>query len=257
MQSTIRNLFLIIALLLTSSLFADAKRYDVKSGIITYKIEGGGSILGVTTKTSGTQKLYFKDYGNIEMQEIDEQTTTMGTTTKSHTRTKIVHGTVYVVDEDEKQIIKKDITMLKEMDKKGTDIGAMGKDMLQKMGGKKVGKGKVLGYPCEIWEIMGSKIWIYKGVPLKTEANIMGFKHLEVATSAKFNINVPDKYFKLPDYPVLTVDAMMRKAQEEAMQDEKTAKPKNTPAQQPQFSPEQMKQMQEMMQNLGKMFGGQ
>ncbi len=268
-MKTLHYFTLVVLLLLSTHLYAQ-KRYDIESGIVTYKIEGGGSMMGVSTKTTGTQKLYFKEYGNVEVREIDEVSETMGQVSKTHALSKLDHGTAYSVDEESKRIIKQDITTLMQQDKKQADMLTMGKDMMEKMGGKKTGTGQILGYPCEIWTILGSKVWLYKGVPLKTEADIMGFKHTEIATSAKFNIHVPEKYFQLPDYPVTTMDAMiqeaMQKAQLEAEQDAQKSQqpnqsspnaPSAAPATQPQISPEQMQQMQEMLQNLGKMFGQQ
>jgi D-arabinose 5-phosphate isomerase GutQ len=247
------RIFTLLALILATSLLAGAKRYEIKSGIVEYKSSGGGAMMGFTTKSEGSGKLYFTDYGNLELQERTEKETVMGRTTTSHSLTKIDHGTLYTIDNNEKVIYKKDITMLKQMDKEGKNLTKMGKKMMQQMGGKKVGTGKVLGYPCEIWELMGSKVWIYKGIPLKSESNIMGFKHTEVATKAKFNVVIPKEKFKLPDYPVKTFDQMMQ----EQMQKHPGTTAKHSAPAQPKISPEQMKQMQEMMKNLGKMFGGQ
>ena len=259
---------LIFSTVFASSVQAGAKRYEIKSGIVTYNIEGGGSMLGFSTKTTGTEKLYFTDWGNLELREASEKNVAMGKTTLTHQITKIDHGTIYSVDDKEKVILKQDIGMFKEMDQQGKNMSAMGKDMMKQMGGKKTGTGKVLGYPCEIWEVMGTKTWIYKGVPLKTEANIMGFKHLKIATSAKFDVSVPKSKFALPDYPVKTLEQLEQMYEEMAEQEEAEESQKSAPKQhqaqpqhqpqpqQPQVSPEQMQQMQDMLQNLGKMFGG-
>ncbi len=227
-------------LAIATTLQAEAKRYEVKSGIVEYKIEGGGSLFGFSTKTQGNAKLYFKEWGNTELKEINEKNVAMGQTTTSHNIMKIDHGTVYNVNEEDKVIIKSDIAMLKQMDKEGKNISSMGKDMMKQMGGKKIGSEKVLGYLCEIWEIMGSKIWIYKGVVLKIETNMMGIKHLEVATKAKFGVKIPDEKFKLPNYPVKTLNQMM----EDEMKTQSS----------PKLTPEQMQQMQKMMESLGNMF---
>ncbi len=237
MKKAAKIISIFLALFLTTTLYAQTKRYEIKSGIVEYKIEGGGSIFGFATKTTGTAKLYFKEWGNVELRQSDEKNIAMGKTTIKHDLTKIDHGTIYTVEDEDKIIIKSDIDMLKQMDKKGKNISAMGKDMMKQMGGKKIGNGKILGYNCEIWEMMGSKIWIYKGVALKTEANIMGFKHLEVATSAKFNTSIPEKIFNLPNYPIKTINDMIKE----------NASPK-------QPTPQQMEQMQKMMENLGNMF---
>ena len=243
---------LLVIFTLSTTLQAAAKRYEVKSGMVIYKVEGGGSILGFSTKTTGTHTLYFKDWGNVEVRKEDEKETSMGKTTQQHTLQKIDHGTVYSVNEKHKTIIKQDIAMLKQMDKKGKNMSAMGKDMMKQMGGKKIGTGKVLGYPCEIWELMGSKTWLYKGVPLKTQANIMGFKHLEVATSAKFNVSISNSHFALPKYPIQTTDQMIQQQIQQAQHQSKH--PQTQYQSQP--SPQQMEQMQNMLKSLGSMFGG-
>ncbi|HEO98228.1 MAG TPA: hypothetical protein ENO02_02900 [Epsilonproteobacteria bacterium] len=81
-------------------------------------------------------------------------------------------------------------------------MASKGKAMMQQMGGKKTGMDKVLGYSCEVWELMGTKQCIYKGVSLKVESNVMGMKHTEVATKAEFDISISKDDFKLPDFPV-------------------------------------------------------
>ena len=250
---------LLLTLTLTATLSASTKRYDVKSGIVEYKITGGGSMLGITTKTEGISKLYFTDYGNLELHDERETTTTMGQKTTSHNLVKIEGDTVYSVDEEEKYIVKQKLGKLVNQQKEGKSLASMGKEMMKEMGGKKIGTEKFLGYPCEVWEVMGSKVWIYKGVPLKTEANIMGFKHNIVATKAKFNVKIPKERFKLPNYPVKTLDDLFNEGMSKSLQQEKasasTHKNNTPPPQMP--SPEEMQKMQEMMQNLGKMFGQQ
>ncbi len=93
-----------------------------------------------------------------------------------------------------------------------TALDVLPEDMMKSAGGKKTGKEKILGYNCDIREVMGSKIWMYKGVPLKTENNMMGTTYINEAVKARFDIDVPDKYFRLPDYPVVdmpSIDRMM------------------------------------------------
>lgn len=255
MYRFIFRLLTLLILIFSTALLADAKRYELRSGIVEYKSSGGGSIMGFSQKSEGSSKLYFTDYGNLELQEHTEKQTTMGKTTASHSLIKIDHGKLYIVDDEKHVIYTKDLDELMQTQKGKKDLMKMGKEMMQQMGGKKVGTGKVLGYPCEIWELMGSRVWLYKGIPLKSESNVMGFKHTEVATKAKFNVHVPKEKFKLPDYPVKTFDQMIQ--EEMQAQPQQSEEPPATAPAQPQISPEQMKQMQEMMKNLGKMFGGQ
>lgn len=229
-----------------SGLIADIKRYEIKSGIIEYTTNGSTNIMGMTSKTIGESKLIFKDWGNFERHEEKSTTTTMGQTESDHEIMIVKDGKFYAVDFEEKIIIETDPEALAKMGKQ--DMQQMGKDMMIKMGGKKVGNEKVLGFKCDIWEIMGSKTWIYKGVPLKTEANIMGTTHLQIATKAKFNVSISDKEFVLPDFPKKTMQQMIQEQMQDHGMPHQGA---NMPTQMP--SPEEM---QEMMKNLGGMLGG-
>ena len=42
----------------------------------------------------------------------------------------------------------------------------------------------------------------YKGVMLKSEANIMGMKNSTIATKISFDVTVPDSALQLPDFPL-------------------------------------------------------
>ncbi len=228
-------------LFLTSSLYAGSKRYSIKSGTVTYHTSTAGSIMGIGTHSQGTKTLYFKDYGNIEVQEATSTSSTMGRQDSMHTLTKFHNGMVYAVDFKRKVITKQDMSAM--MGDK--NMQAMGQDMLEKMGGKKIGHGKVLGYNCEIWEAMGSKMWFYKGVPLKLESSVMGIKTNEIATKVNFNKSIPNSKFALPKYPIQTMDEMINK--ELNKPDSEGNKP----------NPEEIQKMKDMIKGLGGLFGGQ
>jgi len=206
------------------------QRYDVKSGKIDYEIKGSGNIMGMAQiKIVGKKRIVFDDYGAKSLEERVEvkKETTMGQTqtTKTHTLVYMDGDTVYSVDFDRKQITKTTNpgkAMLAAMGN-GKSAKEAGLAMMKKMGGKKIGTDTVLGYTCDVWELMGTKQCIYKGITLKIESDIMGLKQTEVATKADFDISTDDDTFKLPDFPVTdmtsgtagtTIDA---KQAEEAM----------------------------------------
>ena len=192
------------------------KRYDVKSGIVHYKTTISGKTMGGTVKGSGTKDLYFKDWGAVELREEKSKRTTnvnvLGMkqthTDNVHTINKLDNGKTYSVNFENKIIYEGDDMAMTMMKQSGTDAGKAGKEMLKSMGGKKIGNEKVLGYNCEVWSIPGGKEWIYKGVVLKIEMEMMGMKTVTEAVSAKFNVSVPDSKFKLPDFPVQKIDEM-------------------------------------------------
>lgn len=187
------------------------KKYAVKSANIEYKIDGSMNMMGSTSKTTGTKKLIFSEYGSHELTEINqiEEQNIMNNpkTLKKHTLDYIKEATLYKVDFNKKTIQRTQVPALGMMMGMGEEeIEAKGQKMMEKMGARPLGTDKVLGYECEVWSLMGTKQCLYKGVPLKVESNVMGVKNVEVATKATFDIAMDKNTFKLPEFPV--VDAM-------------------------------------------------
>jgi hypothetical protein len=205
------------------------KRYMVKSGIVKYKTTIKGKMMGSTIDGSGTEELYFRDWGALELKKNDSKQVThinifgqkKTEVEETHTIDKLDNGKSYSVDTKNKIIyVKRDpaIEMVKNFG--DGDVADVSKKMLESMGGKKVGNEKVMGYNCEVWEIPGGKQWIYKGIPLKFEMTMMGITTTTVATEAKFDVNVPDKYFELPDYPIQEMEGFQSDEAYEADQKE-------------------------------------
>lgn len=215
------------------------KRYDVKSGIVIYKISMKGKIMGSTISGNGTENLYFNNWGAIELVEENSTKTTkihfFGKekikTEKTHTISKLDNGKSYSVDFKNASIYLRKDPMMELMKNTNTDAGNAGKEMLKAMGGKKIGEETFLGYPCEIWDAVGTKQWIYKGVTLKMVSKIMGITTIKEATQAKFNIHVTDSHFQLPNFPIVKESGYLS---DDAYQTEQ------------QETKEKMKQMQKM-----------
>ncbi|WP_179318248.1 hypothetical protein [Winogradskyella helgolandensis] len=194
------------------------KRYKVKSGIITYKITITGDVMGSKITGSGTESLYFTNYGALELvEEITSQTTAVNVfgnkstkTTETHTMKKLDNGDSYSVDFKQKKIYKiQDPAMqLTKTYEPNADAGEVGEDMLTAIGGKKIGNETYKDFECDIWEAMGIKQWIYKGVTLKSVGTLMGIKTTKEATNIAFNIDVSESHFKLPDYTIVEQDEL-------------------------------------------------
>lgn len=225
---------LIILIFSVSSLFAQMKRYEIKSGHIEYEITGSGNMMGMTTKITGKSSLLFKDYGSLELSHEKIIQNIMGQNEVTEDITKFDNNIVYSVNLEDKVIYKQEIPL----DSDDPALSLKGKKSLIALGGKKIGNENLLGFNCEIWELSGIKMWMYKSVPLKTEATTMGMKQILMAKSVKFDISIDDDKFKLPDYPIKTRGDMMGEAMKEM---------KN-------MTPEQQKMMQDMMKNMGGMF---
>lgn len=217
-----------LALILTLTLALNAgysraqkqlKRYELKSGIVEYETTISGKVLGSTISGSGYEKLYFKDWGAVELKESQSaKTSTMKffgkkktETEKSHEMNKLDNGKTYSVDFDQQQIYaSRDMAMdMTTSFHPDADAGDVGKNMLESMGGQKIGNEEFMGYDCEIWELAGGKQWMYKGVMLKLEMTALGITTVTQATSVDFNTTVADKYFQLPDFPIEQEEGFM------------------------------------------------
>ncbi len=205
----------IIMVIVASSLLLTAgsdmlKRYKVRSAKILYEVRGSGDVMGmVQTQSKGKKRLIFSDYGAKEMTEIVKvtKTTTNGKSKveKLHSLRYMNGAMLYSVDFKQKKIIrmKNPALAMGALFGWGKNMAQTGEAMLRKMGGKKIGTDKVLGYSCDVWDLMGVKQCIYQGLPLKVESDMMGMKSTEVAVKASFDLSLGTKDFKLPDYPLV------------------------------------------------------
>ncbi|MEA1914257.1 MAG: hypothetical protein U9N30_02975 [Campylobacterota bacterium] len=221
---------IILGLILCSNfLWASSKRYEVQSAIVHYTSSSQGEVFGMKTTSTGKSILTLKEWGAVETMEETLSQSSMGQTDTTHTLTKIDHDSVYLVDFDDKTITKVSNPMMKK------ETAQSGKEMLESIGAKKIAQEEILGYPCEVWEGMGSKMWFYKGIMLKSEALSMGINYTMIATDIQINISIEDEQFDLPNFPI-----------QEGMKSQHDDIPQ-----------EQMpsaQELQKMMQNLGDMF---
>jgi len=179
------------------------QKFGIKSGKITYKITGSMSMMGVNSKTLGKKRVIFSDYGIKELREESKVVKQDAKITKSHTISYMDRAIIYSVDFNQKRITRMQNPGMIMMGLSDSNTAQQaGLKMLKQMGGKKIGEDNILGFKCELWEAMGTKQCIYKGVPLKTESDIMGAKSSEIATKIDFDIDISDDDYKLPDFPI-------------------------------------------------------
>jgi hypothetical protein len=75
------------------------------------------------------------------------------------------------------------------------------KDFVEKNGGKMLPNETFLGKECTVYEIMGSKQWLYKGMVLKAT---MGDKVIMNAVKVEEDVKIPDEKFKIPEGITIT-----------------------------------------------------
>lgn len=169
---------------------------SIKSGYIEYDLSGS---------ITGTRYLWWDNYGR--KMRIEEKSVSVvkmlgiKNEEKRNNVTVMVDGEFWIADlikktghkgkmEDYQELVKFFEGMSKE------EIKDLEEELINTFGGEKIGKGVVLGKECDIISVMGSKTWIYKGLSLKTELDIMGIKSKEIATIFKINILIPASKFK-------------------------------------------------------------
>jgi hypothetical protein len=195
------------------NLFAVANRYEVKSGMVEYEIVGEGEVAGSPSTLSGTSKLYFKDFGNVELTDEKIQQTIMKDTDEERTVTKIMGDKIYTVDfADEVVYTQKMI-----LDEEDPTVNIKNKEAFVSMGAKNLGVEKILGYNCDVWLLGEDKIWVYNSVPLKLVTKSLGLVQIQEAKLAVFNINIKEEKFKLPPFPVKAMEEIIGDGDNEEM----------------------------------------
>lgn len=215
------------------NLFAEANKYGVKSGMVEYEISGKGDVMGSATSVSGTSKLYFKDFGTVELTDEKIEQTVMGDQEEERTVSKIVADKVYTVDFTENVIY---IQKMFE-DEENATLNTKSTEAFVSMGAKNLGTEEILGYKCDVWQLGEDKIWVYNAVPLKLISKSLGLEQVQEAKLAVFNINIKDEKFKLPNFPIKAMDAVIGEPDPDEM---------------PPISEEQEKMMENMMNQPGK-----
>lgn len=184
----------------------DIKRYNVESGIVHYET----SISGPYVNGSGTEDLYFKKWGALEINFEDKSETTsffnengieVLTTEDARNAYKIDNEKIYVVDYAAGVIYTKEDPLIEYMRQNNLDALEAGRETMISMGGVQLGNEKILGHDCEVWDLLGVKQWIYKGITLKVVTNMAGITIIKEATSIKFDVSVANSYFELPNFP--------------------------------------------------------
>lgn len=188
------------------SLFAETNRYDMKSAIVEYEIVGTGDVMGSKATVTGSSKLYFKDFGRIELSEEKIVQSVDGDKEEEHNITKIVGNKIFNVDFNEQVIYQQEL--LSE-DKENPFLNLKNADTLTSMGAKKIGSDSVLGYKCDVWQLGEDRIWIHNTVPLKFINKSLGVVQIQEAKLAVFNVDIKDDKFKLPGYPVRAIDDVL------------------------------------------------
>ena len=192
----IRVIILTTLLLLINFLSAQTKefkRYSMKSGVVKYEISG---------MQNGTAEMFFDDFGMKEATYENTVIEMYGIKQESKSINYLQGYWQYNIDQISNSATKTKNTILESIveNSEDGDLVVIGQEMFKSMGGTLIGEEDVIGKPCKIWELksMGTKVWVWENVPLKTETNMMGISILRIATSVEKNADVPASKLEIP-----------------------------------------------------------
>lgn len=181
--------------LMSSSLFAYEKEYKLfpdKSGVLIYEITGA---------KEGKVEIKFDDYGQkmTLLSEFDFN----GTPNKS--KSYVEGDTSFVYDyirEEGYKFVYVDIMQLIALYYLNDDPAKNLRDQYGAKTGTMVGKEKIKGKNCEIWEftLPAKKIWLWKTYRIKQVYGAEGFSlTTETIKKIKLNAKIPKQEFIKPD----------------------------------------------------------
>lgn len=273
-----RQLGLVAVLVVLSpilALAADADLWEVKlpfkAATIHYTLSG---------METGTETLYIRESGKETATFRTGKTSMMGTTTNTdtveietpdwvysydlvaHTGKKSVNPRKYMMEEYQR---------LSPAEKKLVEENAkkMGAPLSEAFGGKVEQKvGKMFGFETDRVQMMGTVVESIHGtgIPLRVESNMMGMNMKQEATSVDVG-SVSQKYFDPPQGIVAVVDpeseAMARTMAQQTIAALKSPEGANSAAVMPMMpqddnmTPEEKREMEQAMEMLKGMMGGE
>lgn len=169
------------------------KKYDVPSGMILYSISGGGQLTQEVNLTiNGKGKLYFKDWGAVELIEENIEEITSG----ALKNIEVINKCEKHKKEQELNVDFKTKKILERPIPKGNVVENITEGLVKK------GKETIAGITCDVWEGNGVRKCIYKGIPLLNEMNVLGMQYQKKAVSVIFDINISEENCQIPNFPV-------------------------------------------------------
>ncbi|HRZ96240.1 MAG TPA: hypothetical protein P5084_01690 [Paludibacter sp.] len=173
---------------------------DYNSIVVTY--QNTVDMMGVKTTTNET--IWSDEKNNRKATFTSTETNFMGQNTKEESLSIENGDWGYNINLNDKTGTKSNIKEMKSMatamaaglamsgDLK--DIKSL-KDFVESNGGKMLPNETILGKECTVYELMGTKQWLYKGMVLKA---MMGDKVMMNAVKVEENVKIPAEKFEVP-----------------------------------------------------------
>lgn len=169
------------------------KRYQVRQGMIEYAVSG---------MQSGTETLYWRDWGREEAKYTNTSLSMMGMTQTTKTWTITTPDTIIAIDQvanTATSMVNPAKAMMENMTEE--QLVDMGEQMMQQMGGRQEGTDNVAGQDCDVWKIpMGNaQTCLWNGLTLSNTADMGGMSMSTMATTIDTSASVSDEHFTVPE----------------------------------------------------------
>lgn len=195
------------------------KKYSIKSGKVEYLISGS---------TRGTQTLYWDNYGYKELLVEKSQTEIMGQISQGYQSTLVLGSNIYTWSENDDKIYLTNNSLNKTwIDNNYTDdnIESYVNEIFRQSGYEKDRTEIFLGKKCEVFKGLG-ELWVWKGITIKNEINLVGTHTQIIAVDADINWEVQSSKFLIPSgYEVIHIDDIDNKIDKENSGEEETLSP--------------------------------
>ncbi len=196
------------------------KRYQLKSGIAQYVHEGN---------VTGTETVWFDDYGEKEFRTTQTETKILGMKQKSNSCTLNLGFDTYQWDPATKKGTHVRNTLMEEYLKDPDfDMEEFARKLMESTGFKKTGEATLDGKSCEVWEGLNSKVWVWKtnGMAIRTEVNLI-ISAVVKLTELNANASIPANKFAIPSDVKFKEEKMptMEEIQKQMEQENDAAEP--------------------------------
>lgn len=193
-KTVLLSVFLSIAFLINAQQKQKTPMYSIKSGYIKYELTGN---------TTGTEEMWWTDYGNKTKKKTKGISVTkiLGIKKKEEIDNVEIRNKdrFYSMDNIKNENTATTITYNPiSDDMTEAEQKAFAEQIFNDLGGERLGKEDVKGYTCEKIKLLGSLIWSYKGISLKSDIKILGMKVFYNFTEFKPNAKVDTLLFEPP-----------------------------------------------------------
>jgi len=187
--------FILFFSITSTSIYGNEEKmpFQIESGTIIYEITGGAELTPETNLTiKGRAKLRFKDWGKVKIEEESGILLTTGAIKHQEKVKKFVKETednIIIVDYSNEQLIERKRAASKNP-----------KDDIKNLAYK--GKSTIADIECDLWEGMGIRKCMFKGIILLLESHVYTAHYSKKAITVLLDINHTKEEFTLPDYPI-------------------------------------------------------